>query len=87
MQILHRQLYYVDLSHVFFCYSPALRPIEKDGLNIAVVKADLSFKAVLLGLPDVTESTKRTSGFEASEVCENFNALQCLPIDGDWRYC
>ena len=84
----------------FFRYSPALRAIQKDDLNIAIVQPDLTFEAVLLGLPDVTESTKSSSGFvktdldvsivtayEASEVCEIFNTLQCLPIDGCWRYC
>ena len=93
----------VDLSHIFFRYSPALRAIQEDGLNIVVVKPDLSFEAVLLGLPDAMESTKGTSGFvkagldaflgtivtayEASKICEIFNALQCLSIDGDWGYC
>ena len=53
----------IDLSHVFLRYSPALRAIQKDGLNMAVVNPDLSFEAVLLGLSDVTESTKSASGF------------------------
>ena len=46
----------VNLSHISFRYSPALGAIQKDGLNATVVKPDLGFEAVLLGLPDhVTE--------------------------------
>ena len=51
----------VTLSHIPFCYSPALGAIQKDGLNVAVVEPDLGFEAVLLGLPDVTESAEGTS--------------------------
>jgi len=43
----------IDLFHISFRFSPALRAIQKDNLNIAVVKPDLSFGAVLLGRPDV----------------------------------
>ena len=84
---------------MFFHYSPALRAIQKDGHNIAVVKPDLSFEAVLLRLPVVTESAKGTPGFvktgldvflgivvtayEGPEICEIFNAVQCLSINGD----
>ena len=93
----------VNLFHISFRYSPALGAIQKDGLNVAIVKPDLSFEAVLLGLPDLTESTEGTSGFvkacldvfmgtivvayEASEICEVFNALQRFSIDRDWRCC
>ena len=52
----------VDLSHISVRYSPALGAIQKEGLNIAVVKPDLSFETVLLRLPDVAESTQSTSG-------------------------
>lgn len=52
----------IDLSHISLRYSPALRAIQKDSLNTAVVKPDLSFEAVLLRLPDVAESTESTSG-------------------------
>lgn len=47
----------IDLSHVFLCYSPALRATQKDRLNVAVLNPDLSFEAILLGLPDVMELT------------------------------
>ena len=53
----------VNLSHIPFRYSPALGAIQKDGLNVAVVKTDLGFEAVLLGLPDVTELAEGTSGY------------------------
>ena len=93
----------VNLSHISFHYSPALRAIRKDGLNVTVVKLDLGFEAVLLGLPDATESAEGTSGFvklcldvfmgtivvayEASEICEVFNALQHFSIDCDRGCC
>jgi len=55
----------VDLTHISFSYFSALRAIQKDSLNIAVVKPDLSFaiEVVLLRPPDVAESTESTSGF------------------------
>ena len=53
----------VDLTHIYFSYFSALRAIQKDSLNIGVVKPDLSFEAVLLRPPDVAESTESTSGF------------------------
>ena len=53
----------VELTHISFSYFSALRAIQKDNLNIAVVKPDLSFEVVLLRPPDVTESTESTSGF------------------------
>ena len=43
----------IDLFHISFRFSPALGEILKDNLNIAVVKPDLSFGAVLLRRPDV----------------------------------
>ena len=46
----------IDLARIFLRYFPALRAIQKDGLNIADVKPDLSFEAVLLRLPVLTES-------------------------------
>ena len=52
----------IDLSHISVSYSPALGAIQKDSLNIAVVKPDLSFEAVWLRLPDVAEPTESTSG-------------------------
>ena len=89
----------VNCSHISFRYSPALGAIQKDGLNVAVVKPDLGFEAVLLGPPDVTESDEGTSGlvkacldvfmgtivvaYEASEICEVFNARQRFSIDCD----
>ena len=92
---------HVNLSHVLisFTRSPALRAVQKDGLynNTAVVNPDLSFEAVLLGLPDVTEAIKSTTGlvkmgidvttYDASKVSQIFDTLQCLSIGGDWRYC
>ena len=82
----------VNLSHIPFRFSPALGAIQKDGLDVAVVKPDLGFEAILLGLPDVTESAEGTSGYvkacldvfmgtmvvtyEASDICEVFNALR-----------
>ena len=36
----------VDLTHIYFSYFSALRAIQKDSLNIGVVKPDLSFEAV-----------------------------------------
>ena len=75
----------IHLSRIPFRYSPALRAIQKDSLNVAVAKPDLGFEAVLLGLPDVMESAEGTSGYvntcldvfmgtivityEASEIC------------------
>ena len=53
----------VDLTHIYFSYFSAPRTIQKDSLNIGVVKPDLSFEAVLLRPPDVAESTESTSGF------------------------
>ena len=38
----------VNLSHISFRYSPTLGAIQKDGLNVTVVKPDLGFEAVLL---------------------------------------
>ena len=89
----------VNLSHISFRYSPAIGAIQKDGLNVTVVKPDLGFEAVLLGLPDITESDEGTSGlvkacldvfmgtivvaYEASEMFEVFNALQRFSIDCD----
>ena len=91
-------------SCLSFTRSPALRAVQKDGLynNTAdIVNPDLSFEAVLLGLPDVTEATKSTTGlvkmgidvflgavvttYDASKVSQI--SLQCLSIGGDWRYC
>ena len=43
----------IDLFHISFPFSPALRAILKDKLEIAVVKPDLSFGAVLRRRPDV----------------------------------
>ena len=43
----------IDLFHISFPFSPALRAILKDKLEIPVVKPDLSFGAVLLRRPDV----------------------------------
>ena len=53
----------VNLSHIPFRYSPALGTIQKDGLNVVVVKPDLGFEAVLLRLRDVTESAEGTSAY------------------------
>ena len=53
----------VNLSHIPFRYSPAIGSIQKDGLNVVVVKPDLGFDAVLLQLPDVTESAQGTSAY------------------------
>ena len=53
----------VELTHISFSYFSALRAIQKDNLNVAVVKPDLSFEVVLLRPPDVAESTESTSGF------------------------
>lgn len=64
----------IDLSHVIFCYSPALRAIQKEGLDMNV--ADLSFEAVFLGFPDVTKSTKSTSGFVTMSVDIFWGAVQ-----------
>ena len=92
----------VNLSHIPFRYSPALGSIQKDGLNVVVVKPDLGFEAVLLRLRDVTESAEGTSAYvkacldvfigtivvtyEVSKICEVFNALQQFSIDCD-RVC
>ena len=62
-QILPAVMEDVDLTHIYFSYFSALRAIQKDSLNIGVVKPDLSFEAVLLRPPDVAESTESTSGF------------------------
>jgi len=45
----------IDLSHISFRYSPALRAIHKESLTIAVIRPDRSFEAILLSyrLPDV----------------------------------
>ena len=48
----------VNLSHIPSRYSPALRAIQKDALKVTVLKSDLGFEAVLLGLPDVTKSAE-----------------------------
>ena len=93
----------INLSHIPFRYSPELGAIQKDSLNVAVVKPDLGFEAVLLGLPDDTESAEGTSGYvkacldvfmgtivvtyEASEICEVFNALKLFSIDCDRGCC
>ena len=66
----------VNPPHAIFCYSPALRAIQNDSLNIAVVKPDLSFEAVFLGFPDVTKSTKSTSGFVTMSVNIFWGAVQ-----------
>ena len=36
----------VDLTHIYFSYFSAPIAIQKDSLNIGVVKPDLSFEAV-----------------------------------------
>ena len=72
-------------------FSSTRSQAETPGLNIAVVKPDLGFEAVLLGLPDVTEWAEGTYGYvkacldvfmgtivvsyEASKICKIFNAL------------
>ena len=37
----------IDLSHISFRYSPAIRAIQKESLNIAVIMPDLSFEATV----------------------------------------
>ena len=63
----------VNLSHIPFRYSPALGAIQKDGLNVAVVKPDPGFEAVLLGLPDVKKRVwKGIYGIrDLTKICGN----------------
>lgn len=53
----------IDLSHISFRCSPALRVIQKESLNIAVIMPDLSFEAILLRLQMLRSSrNESTSG-------------------------
>ena len=49
----------VNLSHISFCYSQALRAIQKDSVNVTVVKPGMTAMSVFVSLTArLTESTK-----------------------------
>lgn len=88
----------IDLSHLLSSLS-STQSHSKVQLNIAVIKPDLSFEAILHRLPYVAELTESTSGFvnvgldafigtfvstnKAFELSEIVDTVQFLSTVGD----
>jgi len=89
----------IDLSYLLSSLS-ALWAIQKCSPNIAVIKSDLSFEAILLRPPYVAELTESTSGFvnvglgafmgtfvttsKVFELSEIVDAVHAVPLHCWW---